>query len=125
MGGTESTRGALCFGCADCEIREGQESSVTAVSGFFPRSDPRWVWISQITICIQLFLPTPTGKLGCCRWSLERGHRARFRPDVVVRGTRCWFLVRLVVCKCREKVRGWFGFVLRPLPEQTFPCKDF
>lgn len=29
------------------------------------------------------------------------------------------------VCRCWEKVWGWFGFVLHPLPDEAFPVRIF
>lgn len=43
LGGMEVLRALKYFGCAYCELRKGQKSLVTVVSGFFPRSDLRWV----------------------------------------------------------------------------------
>lgn len=42
---------------------------------FFPRSDPRWVWISQIKICIQLFCLLPqTSWAAVAAAALAEGH---------------------------------------------------
>lgn len=42
---------------------------------FFPRSDPRWVWISQIEICIQLFcLLLQTSWAAVAAAALAEGH---------------------------------------------------
>lgn len=41
---------------------------------FLSRSDPRWVWISQIKICIQLFCPLPQTS-----WAAVSGARERLK----------------------------------------------